>query len=315
MMKDLLRTADLGPRDVEVLLDLAAAFKRAPFAHRDALANESVVLYFNKPSMRTRLSLETAVARLGGVPIMVGRDELQLGRGETIEDTARVVSRYARAFVIRTYSDVEVYRFAGAAAIPVVNTLTDGHHPLQSLADLFTLAERFGHLQGPKVAYLSVGNNVVHSLMEAIALAGAEITLATPAAYACDTGVVARAQAVAEATVGKVRSTREPEEAATGVDAVYTDAWLSMGDREAERAARLDALAPYRVDRRILSLAKPGAIFMHCLPDHRCEEVTAEIIDGPQSVVFDQAENRLHTAAAVLLALSQDRLDGGGGGC
>jgi len=309
-MKDLLRTADLTPQDIEVLLDLAATFKRAPFAHRDALANETVVLYFNKPSTRTRISFETAIVRLGGVPIMVGQEELQLGRGETIEDTARVISRYARAFVIRTYSDAEVYRFAAAATVPVVNALTNEHHPLQSLADLFTLTERFGQLKGLRLAFLGVGNNVAHSLMEAVALAGAEIAVATPKAYCPDAAIVARAQAIAATTGGRVRLTHDPADAAADVDAVYTDTWLSMGDPEAERAARLRALAPYRVDRHILSLAKPRAIFLHCLPDHRGEEVTAEVVDGPQSVVFDQAENRLHTAAAVLLALLEDRLDG-----
>lgn len=310
MMKDLLRTADLTPADFEAVLHLARTFKSAPYEHRTVLSNDTVVLYFNKPSTRTRLSLETAVARLGGTPAMVGTQELQLGRGETIEDTAHVISRYARAFVIRTYDDEDVRRFAAAATIPVVNALTDGHHPLQSLADIMTLRERFGAKQRCKIAYLGDGNNVAHSLMEAAALAGMEIVVATPAGHAPDSAIVATAQALAGQSGGSVTVIEDPKDAVADADAVYTDVWLSLGDPESARQVRLATFAPYQVDAAMMALANREAIFMHCLPDHRGEEVTAEVVDGPRSVVFDQAENRLHTAIAVLYALLEGRLQG-----
>jgi ornithine carbamoyltransferase len=310
MLKDFLRTAALAPGDLAALLDLAAEFKAAPYRRRDMLANDTVVLYFNKPSTRTRLSFETAVARLGGTPTVVGPNDLQLGRGETIEDTARVTSRYARAFVIRTYADEEVRRFAAAAAIPVINALTDRHHPCQSLADLFTLREARGRLEGIRLAYVGDGNNVAHSLMEAAALAGLDMRVATPRNHAPDAGIVEAARAVAAANGGALSVGADPRAAVEGADAVYTDVWLSMGTPEAERAERLAAFLPYQVNARLMARAKPDAIFMHCLPDHRGEEVTAEVVDGPRSVVFDQAENRLHTSVALLAALLERRLAG-----
>lgn len=302
-MKDLLRTADLTPDDLARLMDLAAGFKRAPYQRRGYLANDTVALYFNKPSTRTRLSFETAVARLGGVPVMVHPDELQLGRGETIEDTARVVGRYARAFVIRTSADADVARFAAAAAIPVINALTDRHHPLQSLADLFTIGEIFGVGARPVIAYLGDGNNVVHSLIEAAALAGLEIRVASPVGYAPDAEIVATARTLADASGGRIDIGHDPAAALSGADVVYTDVWASMGVPESEHMRRLADFAPYQVDAAAMTRANDGAVFMHCLPDHRGEEVTAEVVDGPQSVVFDQAENRLHTSVAVLYAL------------
>jgi len=310
VLRHLLRTSDLRPADLERLLSLAAEFKRAPYRARERLRNETIVLYFNKPSTRTRISFETAVARLGGTPIGVGPADLQLGRGETIEDTAGVLSRYARAFVIRTYAHADVERFAAASAIPVVNALTDAHHPCQSLADLLTLRERKGDLAGRKLAYVGAGNNVTHSLLEAAALAGLHLSVATPAEYAPDPAIVARAQELARATGARLEVSVDPRAAVRDADAVYTDAWLSMGDPESERAARLARLAPFQVDARLMSAARPDAIFMHCLPDHRGEEVSAEVVDGPRSVVFDQAENRLHTALAVLSALLDGALEG-----
>ena len=309
-MKDLLRTAHLTRQDFAQLLSLSEMFKTDPYGYRDYLHNDTVVLYFNKPSTRTRISMETAVARLGGVPVMVGPNELQLGRGETIEDTARVISRYARAFVIRTYSDDDVGRFAAASTIPVINALTDRFHPLQSLADVFTLRERFAERERWKLAYVGAGNNVAHSLMEAVALTGMDIALATPADYPLDDDIVTRSVAIAAETGGSVAVFRDPQDAVDNVDAVYTDVWLSMGDSEDERAAHLAKLAPYQVNAPLMARAKSTAIFMHCLPDHRGEEVTADVVDGPQSVVFDQAENRLHTAVAVLFALLEGSLEG-----
>jgi len=241
---------------------------------------------------------------------MVSGTELQLGRGETIEDTAGVISRYARAFVIRTFADEDVRRFAGAATIPVINALTDGHHPCQALADLLTLHQHFGTLAGLRLAYLGDGNNVAHSLMEACALAGVDITVATPAGYEPDPEVVATARRLGEAHGTTVTLTADPLAAVADVDAVYTDVWVSMGDAEDERATRSEALGPYQVDARVMAAAHPDAVFLHCLPAHRGQEVAAEVIDGPQSVVLDEAENRMHTAQALLIALLDGRLEG-----
>jgi ornithine carbamoyltransferase len=312
VLKDFLQVSGLGAEDMELLLASSASFKRDPYRLRTLLANDTVVLHFGKPSTRTRLAFETAVARLGGTPVVVGPTELQLGRGETIEDTARVVSRYARAFVIRTYSDLDVRRFAKAATIPVINALTDLHHPCQALADLMTLRERFGTLKGLKLAFVGDGNNVAHSLLEAAALAGIHLNVATPALFAPDRDVIAHAQALARVSGASLRLGTDPVEAVDGVDAVYTDVWVSMGTPEIERATRLEAFRPYQVDARLMGRAKPGAIFMHCLPDHRGEEVTADVVDGPNSIVFDQAENRLHTSAAILTALLDRQLRGPG---
>ena len=303
-MKDFLRTADLTTKDLELLLGLAEDFKAHPHSHPSVLHDETVVLYFAKPSTRTRLSVETAVTRLGGVPVSVGPAELQLGRGETIEDTARVISRFAAAMAIRTFADDDVRRLAEAASIPVINALTDKHHPCQSLADLLTLRERFGSLPGLRVAYIGDGNNVAHSLMEGCAIAGVDIVVATPPGFEPDPDIVARAEEVATTSI--VMTTHDPLVAASGADAVYTDVWLSMGDPEEERAARRAAFESYRVTPAVMAEANPRALFMHCLPAHRGDEVAACVIDGPQSVVFDQAENRLHTEMAVLYALVGD---------
>ena len=307
MIDHLLRIADLSADDLNALLALAASFKADPYLHRRFLANETVLLYFNKPSTRTRISFETAVVRLGGVPIGIGPSDLQLGRGETIEDTARVVSRYARAFVIRTFADDDVARFAASSSIPVINALTDLHHPCQALADLLTLREKCRDLSRVRLAYVGDGNNVAHSLIEAAALAGMSLHVATPAAFAPDPAIVAAARARACDTGATIEIGEDPVAAVRGADAIYTDVWVSMGDPESERAARFAALAPYQVNAALLAHAKPDAIFLHCLPDHRGEEVTAEVVDGPRSVVFDQAENRLHTAIAVLYALVERR--------
>ena len=307
MIDHLLRIADLSADDLNALLALAASFKADPYLHRRFIANETVVLYFNKPSTRTRISFETAVVRLGGVPIGIGPSDLRLGRGETIEDTARVVSRYARAFVIRTFADDDVARFAASSSIPVINALTDLHHPCQALADLLTLREKCRDLSRVRLAYVGDGNNVAHSLIEAAALAGMSLHVATPAAFAPDPAIVAAARSRARDTGATIEIGEDPVAAVRGADAIYTDVWVSMGDPESERAARFAALAPYQVNAALLAHAKPDAIFLHCLPDHRGEEVTAEVVDGPRSVVFDQAENRLHTAIAVLYALVERR--------
>jgi ornithine carbamoyltransferase len=312
MLPHLLCTADLHPADLERLLARARAFKTDPWQRRTLLENETVVLYFNKPSTRTRLSFEAAVARLGGVPVTVGPGDLQLGRGETIEDTARVMSRYTRAVGIRTFAHDDVVRFAAAAAVPVVNMLTDGHHPCQSIADLMTLREHHADLREVRLAYVGDGNNVLHSLVEAAALAGMSMSAATPPDHAPDPEVLAGARSIGRETGAVIEVGTDPHAAVADADAVYTDTWMSMGTPEEERTTRLEAFAPYRVDESLLARAAPDAIFLHCLPAHRGDEVTADVIDGPRSVVVDQAENRLHTELAVLEALLEGTLVGRG---
>jgi ornithine carbamoyltransferase len=307
-MKDLLRTADLGRGGLLQVLDASDDFKRNPMLRHGLLAGQTVVLYFNKPSTRTRVSFQAAVTRLGGSALSVGPQDLQLGRGETIEDTARVISSYASAFVIRTAGDEEVRRFAAASTIPVINALTDLHHPCQSVADLMTLREVWGGLQGRRVAFVGDGDNVAHSLIEGCALLGVDIAVAAPPGHAPDDEVVERAGRIATSSGAKVLITEDPVEAVRGADAVYTDVWLSMGVPETERPSRLRAFGPYRVDADLMAKAADGAVFLHCLPAHRGEEVTDEVIDGPQSRVFQQAANRLPTEQAVLWALVTDAL-------
>ncbi|HEY2409467.1 MAG TPA: ornithine carbamoyltransferase [Polyangiaceae bacterium] len=309
-MKDLLATSDLSRGDLKYLLVRAGKFKSKPFQRNTLLQNESVALYFNKPSTRTRVSFETAISRLGGAAISLGPNDVQLGRGETIEDTARVLSRFVRAFVIRTFRDEDVARFAAAASIPVINALTDGHHPCQSVADLMTLAEHCGPLDKCKIAYLGDGNNVAVSLMQACVIMGTTFAIATPPGYALPAEQVAAARAVAKKNGSQLIVSEDPEEAVRDADALYTDVWLSMGDAEEQRAARQKALMPYQINERAFARAKAGAIFMHCLPAHRGEEVSAEVADGKRSVIFDQAENRLHSALAVLYALLEAKLEG-----
>ncbi len=309
-MKDLLKTSDLSRADFKYLLARAVKFKAKPYQRRTALQNDSVALYFNKPSTRTRVSFETAVGRLGGTPITMGPSDVQLGRGETIEDTARVLSRFVRAFVIRTFKDEDVERFAAAASIPVINALTDGHHPCQSVADLMTLAEQRGPLDKCKIAYIGDGNNVAVSLMEAAAIMGTSFAIAAPRGYQMPEALVAAARATAKKNGSEVVITEDPAEAARDADALYSDVWLSMGDSDDQKAARQQALGPYQISEHTFAGAKPDAILMHCLPAHRGEEVSAEVADGPRSVIFDQAENRLHTAAAILYSLLEGKLEG-----
>jgi ornithine carbamoyltransferase len=301
--KDFLRVADLTPRQLERLLDLAAQMDDEPDGWVDALRGRSVACYFAKPSTRTRVSFAAAAARLGMNPIVLRPDELQLGRGEPIADTARALAAYCDAIVIRTYAQQEIEEMAAAAPVPVVNALSDDHHPCQALADVLTVREWFGRLAGIRLAYVGDGNNVVHSLLEAGALAGMEIAVASPPGYAPHADVVARAREIAEATGGSIELYGDPREAVRGAHAVYTDVWVSMGD-DAERDERLRTLRPYQVDEELLALARPEAIFLHCLPAHRGEEVSAAVIDGAQSVVWEQAANRETTEEALLYTLA-----------
>jgi ornithine carbamoyltransferase len=292
--RHLLRVADLGEASLTALLDLAAVMKERPHGFVEALRGDTLVCFFEKPSTRTRVSFAAAAERLGMLPLVLGPDELQLGRGETIEDTARTLSGYAAAITARTYAHETVERLAGAATVPVINALTDDHHPCQALADLLTLRERFGRLEGLRVAFVGAGNNVARSLLEASGLTGLHLVVASPAGF--------------ELRSPGARVVRDPYEAVADADAVYTDVWVSMGE-EAERDERLRAFEPYRVDSALMSAAKADAIFMHCLPAHRGEEVTAEVIDGPRSVVWQQAENRLPTEEALVLALVTGTLE------
>jgi ornithine carbamoyltransferase len=302
-VKDFLATADLTPSRLAALLDLSAEFKNNPDREQNLLRGETVTLYFNKPSTRTRISFETAIARLGGTPISVGAHDLQLGRGETIEDTARTISRYSKAFVARTYDDEDVRRFAAAASIPVINALTDRHHPCQSLADALTLVEKKGDPKSCKIAYVGDGNNVAHSLLQACALLGGRISIATPDDHGPAPDIVEQAIDISRTTGAKIEILTDPIAAVSGADAVYTDVWVSMGDSPEELTKQRSVFGAYQVNDALMDKARPDAIFMHCLPDHRGEEVTASVVDGVQSVVFDQAENRLHTSVALLFAL------------
>lgn len=312
MMKDFLQVSDLSRRDLSRLLDLAVECRELPHIRNALLADEIVFCYFAKPSTRTRVSFAAAVSHLGGEAEFVGPSELQLGRGETIEDTAMVVSRYARAAVIRTFDHEDVSRFAAAATIPVINALTDLHHPCQALADALTIRDRFGRLERLRLAFVGAGNNVTHSLVQLGALAGMHVVVATPRELAPSEAVMSEAAVAAGAAGGTVEWFEDPRDAVRDADVVYTDVWLSMGDPPELQEARRALLAPYRVDQALMEVAGSAAVFMHCLPAHRGDEVTAEVLDGPRSVVAVQAENRMHTAQALLIALLTDMLTGAG---
>ena len=286
--KHFLTGEELSAAELEALLERAAELKagRERGLGREALAGRSVALYFEQPSTRTRVSFGVGVAELGATPVALRADELQLGRGESIADTARILSGYLHAVVIRSGSDERVTELAGAAGVPVVNGLTPAHHPCQALADLLTLRERFGELAGVTVAYVGDGNNVARSLAILGRTAGVEVRVATPPGYALEPGLAALA-------------TNDPREAAKGADALYTDVWVSMGDeREAER--RRADLAPYRLDEELLALGSERAVALHCLPAHPGEEISAAVLYGERSAVWDQAENRLHAQKALL---------------
>ena len=293
---------ELGPQGLRSLLDLAGRLKRDPDAFRNRLAGGRIGMIFDKPSTRTRVSFESAAWMLGMLPIVLRPDELQLGRGETIADTARALSLYLDALTVRTFAQASVEELAAAASIPVINALTNEHHPCQALADVLTLEEEFGTLAGIQVAFIGDGDNVCHSLIQAAALAGFELRVATPPGYEPSEEIVAAAQLRGLATGGSIILTHDPAEAAFGAEAVYADVWTSMG-REAERAARKPAFAGFTVDARLMGRASAAAIFLHCLPAHRGEEVTDDVIDGPASRVWPQAANRLHTETALLYSV------------
>jgi len=296
-MKDLLRTADLSRADVDLLLDTAADFAKNPLRSKDALAHKSVAIYMTKPSTRTRLSSETAVAHLGGTPIFIRGDELQLGRGETIADTARIISGYCDALIIRTFAQADVDELGANASIPVINALTDDDHPTQLLADWLTIRETFGSdVSGRKFVYLGDGNNMSHAWLTMGAIMGAHVVAATPSGkWAPNADVVAKAKEIASRTGATIEVTNDPESAAQGASALYTDVWMSMGDPEAERAEKIKVLAPFAVTESLMALTAKDSIFMHCLPAHRGEEVAASVIDGNKSVIWREAYHRRTT--------------------
>lgn len=295
MKKDFLTLMDLSSEELKALLERAAELKSGRDSSACPLIGKSIGLLFDKTSTRTRISFQTGIYQLGAQAIYINTKDMQLGRGETIEDTARVLARYLHGIVIRTYAHSTIEKLAENADIPVINGLTDVHHPCQALADMLTVKEKKGRLKDICMAYIGDGNNVANSLIEAAQLTGIDLVIACPQGYEPDMKIYEKALSAG----AKVKVITSPEEAARDADVLYTDTWISMGqEREVER--RKKTFKEYQINSYLLSLAKPDAIVMHCLPAHRGEEITDEVIDSPQSVVIDQAENRLHTQKALL---------------
>lgn len=301
--RDLLSIADLTAEELRMLLSVAARQKRdgAP----DALHGQTLALLFEKPSLRTRVSFDIAMQQLGGHTVYLSQSEVGLGQRESVSDVARVLSRYVDGIAARTFTQKTLVDLAKYADVPVVNALSDEQHPCQALADLLTIKEKKGEIQGVRIAFIGDGNNVAASLAQASALAGAHFTIASPPGYRLPEDVMIRSEEFARSSGGSFCAIESPQEATKEADVVYTDVWTSMG-QEDSYAQRLRAFSDYQVTAELMALARSDAIFMHDLPAHRGEETAAEVIDGPQSVVFDQAENRLHVQRAVLLLLLGD---------
>ena len=311
-MKDLLRTEHLSRADVDLLLATSAEFASKPLRSETALHNKTVAIYMTKPSTRTRLASESAVAHLGGTPIFIRGDDLQLGRGETISDTAKIMSGFCEAIIIRTFKQSDVDELGAAASIPVINGLTDDDHPTQLLADWVTITEKFGNeIKGRKFVYLGDGNNMTHAWLIMGAIMGAHVVAATPAGkWAPDAAVVAKAKEIATQSGATIEVTNDPEKAAQSASVLYTDVWMSMGDPESERAEKVKALSPFAITDHLMKLTEKDSIFMHCLPAHRGEEVAATVIDGPHSVIWRQAFHRRTTIQALLYHLTRGELKG-----
>ncbi len=294
---------DWSREEIEQLFELAAAMKAAPGDHASALAGQSLAMVFQKPSTRTRVSFEVGMYQLGGRALFLGADDIQLNRGETIADTARVLSRYVQGIMARVFAHQDVLDLARHGSVPVINGLSDLLHPCQALADYFTLRERRGELSGLKMAYIGDGNNVCHELMFGAVKLGMRMSIGCPASYQPNRLILKSAVREAQKLGSPVPVvTQDPMQAVVGADVVYTDVWASMG-QEDEAAQRRADFAGFEVTPEMMDVAGSQAVFMHCLPAHRGEEVSAEVIDGPQSVVFDEAENRLHVQKAVLVTL------------
>jgi len=307
-VRHFLRDDDLAPAEQAEVLDLALAMKADPFAYRPLAGPRSVAVLFDKPSLRTRVSFEVGIGELGGTPVIVDSQTTHFGRGETLADAARVLSRYVAAIVMRTFADERLAEVATGASVPVVNALTDGFHPCQILADLLTVREHVGGTAGVRLAYVGdAANNMAHSYLVGGATAGMHVAVAGPPGHAPDPAVVAAAAAIAERTGGSVHVGEDPALAVSGADVLATDTWTSMG-QEGDGLDRHTPFLPYQINAELLGRAKPHAIVLHCLPAHRGEEITDEVMDGPASAIFDQAENRLHAQKALLAWL----LSGGG---
>ena len=306
--RSLITTTDLTSDEVGLLVADAAVLRtQRPALNRgerqDAvLAGRTIALLFEKPSTRTRISFEVGVAELGGTPLPLSSADLQLGRGETVADTGAVLGRYVQGIVVRTFGQERLEQLAAASGLPVINALTDEEHPCQALADLLTVHDEFDTYEGRTLTYVGDGNNVAHSLLLACASVGLGVRIAHPDGYAPDPAIVAAAQARAASHGSEVSVTTDPRAAAAGADVLYTDVWASMG-QEQEAAQRARVFAPFQLDAGLVGLAAEDAIVLHCLPAHRGEEIAADVIDGPRSRVFDQAENRLHVQKAVLAVL------------
>lgn len=296
MKKDFLTVLDLSANELQRLIKRSIELKSGVDANKCPLLGKSIGLLFEKSSTRTRVSLEVGIYQLGGHSIYMNPKEIQIGRGETIHDSAKVLSRYLNGIIIRTYSHNTLTEFASYASIPVVNGLSDLHHPCQALADLMTVYEKKGKLKGLRLAFIGDGNNVAHSLIEAASLTGMHIILACPKGYEPDPEVLEKART---SSSGQITVIREPAEAAANADVVYTDVWVSMG-QEKDAARKKRKFRKYQINGELLSHAKKDALVLHCMPAHRGEEITDEVIDSLQSAVFDQAENRLHTQKALL---------------
>ena len=311
-MKDLLRTEHLSRADVELLLSTAAEFAEKPLRSNTALANKTVAIYMTKPSTRTRLASETAVVHLGGTPIFIRGEDLPLGRGETISDTAKIISGYASALIVRTFAQSDVDELGANSSIPVINALTDVDHPTQLLADWLTIRENFGKdITGRKFVYLGDGNNMSHAWLIMGAIMGAHVVAATPGGkWAPDPIVVEVAKNIAAQNGGRVELSNDPEAAARDASVLYTDVWMSMGDSESDRTEKTRSLSQFSVNEQLMKLTAKDSIFMHCLPAHRGEEVSASVIDGPRSVVWREAFHRRTTIQAILYHLVRGDLEG-----
>ena len=316
-MKDLLRTEDLSRQDVELLLGSAKEFAENPLKAASQLAGKTVAIYMTKPSTRTRLASESAVAHLGAHPIFLRADDLQLGRGETIADTARVISAFCDAVIVRTFRQSDVDELGKHATIPVINGLTDDDHPTQLLADWTTMSGHFGgsfltsELKNRKLVYFGDGNNMAHSWLMMGAIMGAHVVASTPEGkFAPDPSVVKRAQEIAAMSGATIEVMHDPKAAAKGASVLYTDVWMSMGDPESERAEKMTALAPYKIDEALMALGEKDAVFMHCLPAHREEEVATSVIDGARSLIWRQAFHRRTTIQALLYHLVRGDMQG-----
>lgn len=311
-MKDLLRTADLSRDDIELLLESSAKFATAPLSASEQLRNKTVAIYMTKPSTRTRLASETATAHLGGTPIFIRGDELQLGRGETISDTAKIISGFCDALIIRTYKQSEVDELGASASIPVINALTDDDHPTQLLADWVTIREVFGKdISRRKFSYFGDGNNMTNAWLVMGAIMGAHVVAATPEGkWAPDSEYVKLAKEIAAKSGGSIEVTHDPIVAAKDASVIYTDVWMSMGDPESERNEKTKVLAPFAITESLMSHTAKDSIFMHCLPAHRGEEVESSVIDGAKSVIWREAFHRRTTIQALLYHLTRGELKG-----